>query len=389
MSRCVSRSSGCRSASSPSRRHRTIEVAAARETQRGQRPQHPGREVTQAVPLAERPVRVRLVGQEVAAPQRRGARQRLLGGRVLAALHRAEADVDAVLELVRVDPHRLEVQLVAALVSDDERRGLPARSTRLEMVAYDVDRLAQVGGAAASCEGPEGLEQLLGGHRPATVADEELEDLARAVRQPLAVELGRPRCRRASGRASSLAVSSGRASAARSAGGDRSSRPAAARARRVRASARPARRCPRRRSGRRHRRAQDPRESPGRGAVASSASAVMQVRARTVSSRWQPKTSQQVSSPESVATGPRSRRAARFMPLIAPPRSARRTPDGRCSNATLPDSCPGAWLSVTAHHLSSGARDRAPSVAAELPLLWPSKPVRRAQISGAKAVDVA
>ncbi len=143
------------------------------------------RELAQAVALGERPLRVGLLGEEVAPVEAGGARQGGLGRLRLAPGEGAQPLADARLEVVGVDPDRSALELVAPRPRGDEGRAAMLGALGLEPVAKGVHRLAHAGVAPRAGGGPEGLDQLLGRDDALPVGDEVLEDVARPVAQPL------------------------------------------------------------------------------------------------------------------------------------------------------------------------------------------------------------
>jgi hypothetical protein len=151
------------------------------------------------VALGDRPFRVRLVGEELALVELRRAAERPAGAGAVAVRGGGDAEAGVALEVVGVDPDAVEVEPVAAVLARHERGGLPRGATRLEAAAEVVHGEAHVLERAAVGARPEGGDQLVGVRHPPAVGEQQLEQLARALAQPGAVEraLGRGQVRAA------------------------------------------------------------------------------------------------------------------------------------------------------------------------------------------------
>ena len=84
------------------------------------------------VAFAERPLRIRLIGEETAVVQRDGASQVLTTAGAITRRERGHPCVDALLEGVGVDPHALGVKGVATAPRDNEGRLAAPRAPGLE-----------------------------------------------------------------------------------------------------------------------------------------------------------------------------------------------------------------------------------------------------------------
>ena len=175
------------SSGSSSARRRRCRYAASRSfgllVDPRERVEHARREVAEAAALVERPVGVRLVGEEVAAVEvERALEQRAAAPRV--GLERREAGPDEVLELVGVDEDVVAGERVGALAGDDERRLGAVGARGLEAAPEPVHRVADVALRGQAAVGPQRVGDLVEQHRPRALRHEVLEHLAGALRQP-------------------------------------------------------------------------------------------------------------------------------------------------------------------------------------------------------------
>jgi hypothetical protein len=153
-----------------------------------QRAQAVAGDLAQPVALVERPFGIRLVGQEIAAVERERTAQALDRLVAVAARVRGQPGPDLVLELRGVDPDMGMIEQVAAACRQHERAAAAGRAIGLEVIAQDVDEVAQPGRPGQPGVGGQLLDDLVGVDGPVALGDEELEHLPGAVAQPAALD---------------------------------------------------------------------------------------------------------------------------------------------------------------------------------------------------------
>ena len=142
--------------------------------------------LAQPLPRRQGPLLVGVLGQ-VVAPVERFRRLEGLDGRRPSPLSLARLPLpDMVQEAVHVDLATLPgVETVAGCLGDDKTRRAPSAGTRLQQPPQPTDRHPQ---AVARRFGvqirPQPLQQLVAGHHPLPVRDQDLEQLARLPAGP-------------------------------------------------------------------------------------------------------------------------------------------------------------------------------------------------------------
>src|SRR5919198_3431171 len=137
------------------------------------------------VALAQRPLRVRLIGEETAVVQRYGASQVFAAAGAITGRKRGHPCFDALLEGVGVDPHALGVKGIATAPRDDEGRLAAPRAPGLEPRAQSVDDVPDVvAGTRGRRMRADGLGDGVGRRDLATLADEIAQELSRALLEP-------------------------------------------------------------------------------------------------------------------------------------------------------------------------------------------------------------
>ena len=163
----------------------------ATERDRGPHPlaQRPAGEVAQALALGEGEVEVGIAGEEVAAVEGQRLGQVPLGLLAEPLAGGAEPGQRLDLEAVGVDPDPRRVERVAAARGEDEAAGAAPLALRLELAAQRVDVVAEAVAALARARlGPERLADLVAGDGAPPFADQELEQLAGALAEPVAAD---------------------------------------------------------------------------------------------------------------------------------------------------------------------------------------------------------